>query len=298
MTYRALMRVGFYSLTPMILFAVIVPPSLEPVFTLNVAALRALQRFCSQPQNQVFLLQNLQTASLTQNGPLKRAQQFHADPLFTAALQTILTCESTDRSWEHQLRTLWRSHHWNIIVRARPVFDGVQNLDRKLETELLNIWRMQSDELQFLLNHGLAGPHLQHDPRPRSKILIYILTGGLTSPSRNGRHRYQHMSVQCTTCGVANEVEHIHWYCRKYSALRVQLWLRRIMQAPACFRYAAFPTRDMNLSKHQILKIQETLVNIWQKHITDWRDGDGEVDDWNPDDAPNSPNWSPRARLH
>lgn len=36
-----------------------------------------------------------------------------------------------------------------------------------------------------MLDNGLAGPHPQKDPRPRSKILIYILTGGLMSPSRN-----------------------------------------------------------------------------------------------------------------
>ena len=90
------------------------------------------------------------------------------------------------------------------------------------------------------------------------------------SPSRDGRHRFR-QSVQCSTCGVPNEVEHIHWHCRKFAVLRAPIrpLLARILRAPPCFQYAALPTT--------------VLVNIWQRHITEWHDG--EVDDLDPDDV-------------
>lgn len=289
---RALLRIGFYSLTPMILFTVVVQPSLEPLFALQVAALRALQRFCRHHNNRNFILQHLNGASLQQSGPLKRAQQLHRDPIYTAALQHILIHDSSDRSWEHGLRAVWRSHHWTIIARARPAFEGLQHVDRALAIELLQKWHSQADGFQKVLDHSLPGPHLQQDPRPRSKILTYILTGGLMSPSRDGRHRFR-QSVQYSVRGVPNEVEHIHWHCRKYANLRapIRSLLTRILRAPPCFQYAALPTTTMNFSQAQVLQIQEVLVNIWQQHITEWHDHD--VDGWDPDEA--DPQLSPHS---
>ena len=140
--------------------------------------------------------------------------------------------------------------HWTIIARARPAFEGLQHVDRALAIELLRKWHSQADGFQKVLDHSLPGPHLQQDPRPRSKILIYIPTGGLMSPSRDGRHRFR-QSVQCSVCGVPNEVEHIHWHCRKYANLRapIRSLLTRILRAPPCFQYAALPTTTMNFSQ-------------------------------------------------
>ena len=179
------------------------------------------------------------------------------------------------------LREKWRQEQWSKIVHARACFQGIQQANRHLATALLRDF--QSDGYQKLLETGASEPWFQHDPRPRSKIMIYILTGGLMTPSRDGRHRFR-QDVMCQQCGVPNEVEHIHWRCKLYARQRapIRRLLPRILRCPPCFQYAAIPTADMKFSAKEIKLIHRVLIDIWQKRIQEWHDL--EVDDQEPPD--------------
>ena len=113
--------------------------------------------------------------------------------------------------------------------------------------------------------------------------MIYILTGGLMAPSRDGIHRFR-QDVMCQECGVPNEVEHIHWHCKLYDEQRapIRRLLPQILRCPPCFQYAAIPTADMKFSVRQIKLIHRVLIDIWQRHIQEWHDG--EIDDNGPPD--------------
>ncbi|CAE7248689.1 unnamed protein product [Symbiodinium sp. CCMP2592] len=280
---RSLLRIQYYSLTPMVLFTVVVMPTLEPLFAIQFAALRVLQRFCANNAKRRFLNLHLHGVTAAQKGPLSRAQQLHADPVFRPAVLFVLQNGSADRSWEHSLRERWRQAQWNKIVHARACFQGIQQANRQLATAFLRDLHFQSDGYQKLLDTGASGPWLQQDPRPRSKIMIYILTGGLMTPSRDGRHRFR-QDVICQKCGVPSEVEHIHWHCKLYAQQRapIRRLLPRILRCPPCFQYAAIPTVDMTFSIKEIKLIHRVLIDIWQKHIQEWHDG--EVDDTGPPD--------------
>ena len=134
---RAVLRIKYYSLTPMVLFSVVAPPTLEPLFALQFAALQALQRFCRDPVQKQFLVQHLAAPGLRQRGPLGRAQQFANDPIYDPALRHILSHDWTDRSWEHSLRERWRQEQWRQIELLRQDFHGLTRVDRSLATALL-----------------------------------------------------------------------------------------------------------------------------------------------------------------
>ena len=98
---RSLLRIQYYSLTPMVLFTIVVMPTLEPVFAIQFAALRVLQRFCANNEKRRFLNTHLHSAAASQKGPLSRAQQLYADAVFRPAVLFVLQNSATDRSWEH-----------------------------------------------------------------------------------------------------------------------------------------------------------------------------------------------------
>ena len=294
---RALLRVRYYSVTPMALFTLVAIPTLEPLFAIQFASLRVIQRFCAQEEQRQYLINNLESAPCQQKGPLARARQLWADPIYKEAVQFILRASTRDRSWEHALRDKWREHHWEKIARLRGSFEGIQRADRKLATAFLDELHTQSDGFQQLLDRGSPGPHLQQDPRPRSKILLYLLTGGLLCPSRDGRHRHNNV-VQCSVCGVPDEVQHIHWHCEKYSSLRAPIrhLLQRISRSPMCFQYATIPTVNMRFTAAEVKLIQRVLVDIWQQHVREWYDAD--VDNWNPPDDPAAGNGERNGSRH
>ena len=286
---RALLRISYYSLTPMVLYTLVVMPTLEPLFAMNFAALRSLQRFCSKAPQRQYINANLHSVPGQQKGPLRRAQQLFSDPVYRPALQQILQFSKKDRSWEHDLRERWREHHLRQIPHSRQDFQGIERADRIKATALLHDLHTQSDGLQLLLDRGIPGPHFEKDPRPRSKLLVYILTGGLMCPSRDGRHRQQ-QSVLCPVCKVPNEVLHIHWNCKRYNAQRapIQHLRQRMSRSPQCFRYAAIPTTSMSFTLKEIKQIHGVLIDIWQKHIREWHDTDIN-DQYPPDDQVSPP---------
>ena len=91
----------------------------------------------------------------------------------------------------------------------------------------------------------------------------YDHTGGLMSPSRDGRHRCR-ASVQSTTCNVPDEIEHIHWHCVKHNNIRapIQRLLPRILRSPQCFQYAAIPTSTSGFRIAEVKRIHRVLISF------------------------------------
>ena len=173
--------------SPYVVFALLAPPSLEPECAMQLSALRLFMRSVSNPDRAREA--SVQLASVQPfDGPYARAQQLRDSAVFGPVVQDVVQGRALSPSWQHDLRERWRKQCWQLVLRDRSQdYAGVgRGVNRPLTISFVQKWTKQADDLQFLLDQGLAAPpDASYDPRPRLKILRLLLTGGLMDPERS-----------------------------------------------------------------------------------------------------------------
>ena len=89
---------------------------------------------------------------------------------------------------------------------------------------------------------------------------------------RDARQRKDKTPTLCP-CGASPTVLHISWECDIYKDFRQPISLPICQNLPTCTKYSAIITDDTNLTNQQIIILQESLVNIWQNYIRDFKTG-------------------------
>ena len=209
---RALLDTDHYSASPYVVFALLAPPSLEPECAMQLSALRLFMHSVSTPDRAREASVQLASAQPF-DGPYARAQQLRDSAVFGPVVQDVVQGRALSPRWQHDLRERWRKQCWQLVLRDRSEdYAGVgRGVNRLLTISLVQQWTKQADDLQFLLDQGLAAlPDASHDPRPRLKILRLLLTGGLMDPERDRRHMRKAERVKCQ-CGGTPSHDHISW---------------------------------------------------------------------------------------
>ena len=151
------------------------PPLSEPECAMNLSALRLFIRSAQSPQQARAAA--LQLASPQPfDGPYARLQQLLDSPVFGPVVQA---------NWQHALRDRWRAATWKLVLRDRAQdYAGVtRGVNKSLTVSLIQRWTQEADQLQYLLDMGLATEPESHiDPRPRLKILRMLLVGASHGP--------------------------------------------------------------------------------------------------------------------
>ena len=98
---------------PQVVFALLGPPSLEPVFALQ----QLIQRVHCAPALRRDLASRLAAAGRASlpDGPLARAQQLMYRPVFQASFQAFLRGRLQARSYQRELREVHRREVWKTL---------------------------------------------------------------------------------------------------------------------------------------------------------------------------------------
>ena len=106
---------------PQAAFALLGPPSLEPVFALQLSAFQLIQRVHCAPALRRDLASRLAAAGRASlpDGPLARAQQLMYHPVFQASFQAFLRGRLQAHSYQHELREVHRREVWKTLARER-----------------------------------------------------------------------------------------------------------------------------------------------------------------------------------
>ena len=271
---RALLNVDSYSASPLVVFALLAPPSLEPECAMNMAALRLLRRFANSPTH-ASQLQIQLSKQQSFDGPFARAQQLQQSPIYGPVVQALAQQAPLPPSWQHDLRERWRKDMWKLVLRDRSQdYHGVgSGVNRELTVSLVGKWTEEADTLQCLLDMGLTvEPATELDPRPRLKILRLLLTGGLMDPERDRRHRRKAEPVKCQ-CGAIPSHDHITWHCPRLKALRAPALAalpRPLRTLPVCFKRTTVVPSTLAITEEALHSVQKSLVDVWQRHIQEW----------------------------
>ena len=272
---RCLLDQDFYIASPWAVFALIAPPSLEPEFALQNAALSLLKRVLSSHCKAQAFRERLETSRDTCDGPYARAAQLNASSIYGPVVNDILQQRQFPPSRRHDLRERFRSKVWEVLSQDRPQhFAGCHNgIQRKLTISLITVWTHKADELQALIGAGFSDlPCPALDPRVRLKVLRLLLVGGLMSPEADHRHRRRAGQVSCK-CGAVPTLYHISWECPLYQAQRLpalHALPAPLHVLPACFSHCTIVPAGFSIDNEQLHKLQSSLVSVWQSHIEDW----------------------------
>ena len=275
---RTLLDADNYNSSPNAIFALLTQPSNDPVFALDLAAFQ-LFRHTFQTQTQIDELKTaMNEHSQEQDGPITRLAQLKDHPVFAKIVAAFLNRTLHPTKWQHLLREDYRLHAWQTLCRDRAQhFAGTwQGVDRSRTLALLHELIVQADALQSKCdNDDFVIDDPKMDPRAKLKVLRLLLTGGLNNPELQHRHKKQDGTVVCLCKQGEPSLEHISWFCPRFANLRQQALDNLpapLDQLPKCFYACALVPKQMNISAGQVRSIQQSLINIWQSHISDWYD--------------------------
>ena len=271
---RALLDVDDYSASPYVLFALLAPPSLEPEFAMQLSALRLFIRSVQSPAQARAAARQLASPQPF-DGPYARLQQLRDSPVYGPVVQAVVQSRPLPANWQHELRDRWRAATYKLVLRDRAQdYAGIgRGVNKSLTVSLIQRWTQEADQLQYMLDMGLATePEPQHDPRPRLKILRLLLIGGLMDPERDRRHRRKPGGVKCQ-CGGVPSHDHISWVCPRFRQLRapaIAALPKPLRRLPVCFKRTTVVPANFAIAPAALHTIQTALVNIWQQHIHEW----------------------------
>ena len=179
---RCLLNTDDYCASPLAIFTILAPPSLDPEFCLHSSAIRLLQRALKTSEDPQAFKQLVDATLPKHDGPAARASQLLQHEAFSEAVQSVLQNKPFSPQDPHELRQSWRKYVWKNLARDRPQhFAGAQfGIRKDLSISLLKLWAADADRLQDDIDNArCAPPDLSEDPRPRMKILRLLLVGAL-----------------------------------------------------------------------------------------------------------------------
>ena len=268
----ALMRTfwneDFYSMSPLLTFALLVPVQLEPTFAMLYTGLLAFQRCmvnCTQSAQTVQKILNSEVNSHV--GPCARILEIIEGPLSQPTRQLVESQIGNLDLWKHDLRECWRMHLLKQLQHERS-----HQYARATQIDRVRTMKFH-DQLQVLAD-GCDVPDLaltQEEAWMKIAVLRRLLAGGLLTEARIRRHK-RRQDIQLCSCNSGEEatVEHVSWRCLHFHDLRQPMMdalADQIPHFPIITQYAGIFLNDSPLSQNQITLAQSTLVEIWQANI-------------------------------
>ena len=138
----------------------------------------------------------------------------------------------------HDLRECWRKFLWRKVAQTRPEhYAMAEHIDRKRTLAWHDTLQLEADQDDCFDTVDFDKSNV----RAQLEILRRLLAGGLMTPERYARHKKLDHNRTCS-CGEGQEtVQHVSWYCSKYSELRQPLLDalaangRTVESLPKCF---------------------------------------------------------------
>ena len=142
----ALLNTDNYSASAWALFALLAPPSLEPEFALQSAALNLVLRAYRTPAMRRQLATDLGARPPIREGPTARVRQLHDFPVFEQVITDMLADRALPHSWKHDVRELFRVQACRRLATDRSQhFAWVQRgVNCDVTCSLLNMWTEQA----------------------------------------------------------------------------------------------------------------------------------------------------------
>ena len=258
----AMFSCDFYSMNTQLTFAILLPPQLDPLFGHTYQTLRTLIR-CFRDADFKTRFKHILALPVRPKieGPTRKFRQLSSS-IFADQLDQLLHDDSINiELWARQLRDVWRQELLRRAAKNRPQhYHDVGNVDRKKTLLYYN----KLDKIAFSTGN--------EDIIMKQGILRRLLMDGLLTEERDGRHRRDSQWVSCP-CGADPTVHHISWECPIYAQQRAPLMNDVYQNLPTCTRYSALIAADTHLTDTQIVCLQESLVNIWQTYVRDYKTG-------------------------
>ena len=255
---RCMWQTAYYSMSPALTFALLMPVHLEPEFAMNYAGAIAFQRATQKrPEILSRIFRAIVSSEYTAVGPCTRMYELLDTSLGTVIQEMIngnVTTQMQIGKWKHDLRQAWRTHLYKQVAKDRPhQFEHADLVDPERTMRFYK-------SLEICASDENIDPDMVEQARMKLAVLRRLFAGGLLTEARVRKHK-RHTEASICSCGIGEEdtVEHVSWRCTKYQAIRAPL-LRKLPQQ-------ALILKTSRLTPDQIQCLQETLVNIWQQHI-------------------------------
>ena len=185
---------------PNAVFSLLTPPSIDPIFALDLAAFNLIRRTFQTSEKITDLQRKIHRHNENIDGPITRLIQLQHHPVFAKIVVAFLDQTLHPSKWQHSLREDYRLNAWQVLCRDRAQhFAGTwHGVDRSRTLALLNeliaeadILQVKCDREDFLIDDPQA------DPCAKIKVLRLLLTGGLQNPERQHRHKKKDGTVVC-----------------------------------------------------------------------------------------------------
>ena len=266
---RCMWQTAYYSMSPSLTFALLLPAHLDPQFAMMYVGALAFQRAAQKrPEILSRLFPAITASEYEAVGPCTRMYELLETPL-GPIIQELLdgaihTQKQLDK-WKHDLRHAWRIHLYKQVAKDRP--HQYAQADLVDPDRTMHYYKL----LEIRASDETLDPESVEQARMKLSVLRRLFAGGLLTESRIRKHKRRPETITCP-CGLGEEdtVEHISWRCTKYQAVRAQMLNKLPQQGrrlPVITQYAALILKNSQLTQDQIDCLQETLVTIWQQHI-------------------------------
>lgn len=266
---RCMWQTAYYSMSPSLTFALLMPVHLEPEFAMMYAGAIAFQR---ATQKRPEILSRIFPAIVSSEhkvvGPCTRMYELLDTPLGSVIQEMIngnVITQMQIEKWKHDLRQAWRTQLYKQVAKDRPHQFEYADLVDPERTMLFY------KPLEICASDDNPDPDMVEQARMKLAVLRRLFAGGLLTEARVRKHK-RHAEISVCSCGLGEEdtAEHVSWRCTKYQAIRATV-LRKLPQQgrnlPVITKYAALILKTSRLTSDQIQSLQETLVTIWQQHI-------------------------------
>ena len=214
-------QTAYYSMSPSLTFALLVPVHLDPQFAMTYAGILAFQRAAlRRPEILTRIYPAITASEFDAVGPCARMYELLDTPL-GPVIQELLDGTIHDQNqidkWKHDLRPAWRTHLFKQVAKDRP--------HQYAQADLVDPERTM--RYYKILEQRASDENLDHDSveqaRMRLSVLRRLFAGGLLTEPRIRKHKRRPEIILCS-CGLGEEdtVEHISWRCRENIRISVE----------------------------------------------------------------------------
>ncbi|CAE7437407.1 unnamed protein product [Symbiodinium sp. CCMP2592] len=270
---RTLWSRDFYSMSPLITFAILAPPQLDPTFGPIYFGLRTVARCIRDSDFRDVLRQEFQKDAWVE-GPAARLRLLADSPVFRELINELVYRPVNEQEWAHRLRMAWRQFLVAKVIKDRPQHYGdIQDLDFRRTMLLHERWEREANVV--CSDDDLEGASATEVVRQKVAVLRLLLAGGLMTEERDYRHKRVHQDANCSVCGVLKTVWHVSWDCKVHSHIRdpvVASLPCSVNALPVCTRYAGIIPTRLVMDDAQVCALQSMLVDIWRRNIAEFHD--------------------------
>ena len=259
---RALWHRDFYSMSPLITFAILAPPQLDPTFGPVYYGLRTVAR-CIRDVDFRNVLQEEFRKDTWVEGPAARLRLLADSPVFNNLVHELVYQHVDEQEWAHRLRMAWRVFLVEKAMKDRPQHYGdIQDLDFRRTMLLHESWEQEANKA--CKDDDVLGTFATEEYRQKTAVLRLLLAGGLMTEERDHRHKRIHQEFNCAVCGVPKTVMHVSWECTIHADIRdpvISQMTCPVAALPVCTRYAGVVPTRLEMADAEVCSLQSMLVD-------------------------------------